>query len=222
MKNGGFAQRRQGAKKGKGKDEGKGGLHLLFPLLLLVPLAAACASTAERDALAPRQRLYNLPWEAGTSHRCIQTGPGFYSHEGREVYAVDFYMPVGTPVLAAREGRVVLVKEDSDRGGSSEEFGPDGNRVIVLHGDATRAVYLHLRKDGAEVRVGEFVLRGALIGYSGDTGYSTISHLHFAVEAEDPGTGNWTTIPFAFIEVRGDGIPRLLGSYESGNVPSGP
>jgi murein DD-endopeptidase MepM/ murein hydrolase activator NlpD len=191
-------------------------------LLLLPALAAACASTAERDALAPRQRLYHLPWEAWSSHRCIQAGPGFFSHEGREVYAVDFAMPVGTPVLAAREGRVVLVKEDSDRGGSSKEYGPDGNRVIVLHGDATRAVYMHLRKDGAEVQVGEFVLRGTLIGYSGDTGYSTTSHLHFAVEARDPGTGSWTTIPFAFIELSGDGIPRLLGSYESENVPPGP
>ena len=189
-----------------------------LPLILM----AACAVPREVEEAAQARRDYFLPYTAGTYHRCIQTGPGSYSHEGSQKYAVDFKMPVGTPVLAARGGRVAKVKEDSDRGGSSREYAAFANRVEVLHEDGSRAVYLHFRHEGAAVAVGERVATGQRIGDSGNTGWSTTPHLHFHVEERDPVTGRWSSVPIAFIDVSGSGVPRLLRSYTSGNRRSGP
>ena len=52
---------------------------------------------------------------------------------------------------------------------------------LVRHGDATLANYAHLKKDGAVVKVGDTIEAGDLIGYSGNTGFSSGPHLHFSV-----------------------------------------
>src|ERR1700712_5744189 len=59
--------------------------------------------------------VYDLPFKAGTSHRIIQGYGGWFSH--KNIAALDFYMPVGTPVYAAREGVIYSYKEDSNKGG---------------------------------------------------------------------------------------------------------
>ncbi len=189
----------------------------LGPLLCLL-LAAGCASLVERDRLAQTQRTYLLPWAAGETHRCIQSGPGSFSHSGKDEFAVDFKMEEGTLLLAAREGRVLAVKEDSDRGGPDPEFIRDGNYVQILHEDGTRAIYLHLQRDGALVTPGEVVPQGAAIARSGSTGWSTTPHLHFAVERWLIDARKWQSIPFAFREVPGPGVPLFLGAYRSANV----
>ena len=188
--------------------------------LALALLLPACVARA--PAGAPPAAVYLLPFPAGTSATCVQEGPGPFSHEGSERYAVDFGLAVGSPVVAARGGRVVAVKEDSDRGGPSRAYAKDGNRVLVEHPDGTRAVYLHLEKDGAPVEVGEFVRRGQEIGRSGYTGWSAVPHLHFEVDARDPATGPFASVPVRFADVAGDGAPRWLVTYESGNAPPGP
>ena len=191
----------------------------LWPALLLF-LLSGCASLAERDRLAQEQRFYYLPWTAGDSYRCIQSGPGTFSHQGREEFAVDFSIPEGTPLLAARDGLVTAVREDSDRGGATREFATQANYVHILHQDGTRAVYFHLRHESARVKPGDRVRRGDLIANSGSTGWSTTPHLHFAVERRDPGEKTWSSIPFAFIEVTDSGVPRFLGRYRSQNQPT--
>ncbi len=188
--------------------------------VIFLALLPGCFSLAERDKRAQDQRFYRLPWTAGESHRCIQTGPGSYSHEGRDEFAVDFSMAEGTALLAARDGVVLDVREDSDRGGSDREFAADGNYVHIGHADGTRAVYLHLGKGGAMVDPGRRVRQGDPIGFSGSTGWSTTPHLHFAVERLNPATKRWASIPFAFIEVPGSGVPRFLGKYRSRNQPT--
>ncbi len=188
----------------------------LSPALLLI-LLSGCASLIERDERAQKQRHYHLPWAAGESYRCIQAGPGSFSHEGRDEFAVDFAMPEGTPLLAARDGVATAVREDSNQGGATREFAAHVNLVHIVHRDGTRAVYLHLRQNGARVKSGDRVRQGEVIGFSGSTGWSTTPHLHFAVERRDPKTGKWRSIPFAFIEVPGSGVPRLLGKYRSRN-----
>ena len=175
----------------------------------------------ERDERAQEQRHYHLPWASGESHRCIQAGPGSFSHEGRDEFAVDFAMPEGTPLLASRAGVATTVREDSNLGGATREFAAHGNHIHIVHRDGTRAVYLHLRQDGARVEPGDRVRQGDLIGFSGSTGWSTTPHLHFAVERRDPRTRRWRSIPFAFIEVSGSGVPRLLGKYRSSQPPQG-
>lgn len=125
---------------------------------------------------------YAMPF--GPGRYVVMQGPrGSYSHfagSGSE-NAIDWAVPEGTVVLAAREGRVVGVREDSTFSGTDPKFKPLANYVIIKHADGTFADYHHLKTDGALVKLGDEVKVGQPIGLSGNTGYSTKPHLHFAV-----------------------------------------
>lgn len=123
--------------------------------------------------------VYLLPWAHGEKHTLVQGYFGRATHQG--LRALDFEMPTGTPVEAARAGVVIRVKQDSDRGGMLLANAADGNVIEVLHDDATWAIYAHLRFHGSEVQVGQRVQAGELLGYSGATGMASGPHLHFAV-----------------------------------------
>lgn len=124
---------------------------------------------------------YALPFESGTSHIVGQGYFGRYSHKGSSAYSVDFNMPIGTPVHAARSGVVVRIKEDSNIGGKSPGYNKHSNYISIMHSDGTFGKYGHLRQYGVEVEIGDTVKKHQMIGYSGDTGYSTGPHLHFEV-----------------------------------------
>ncbi|WP_449447471.1 M23 family metallopeptidase [Thermomonas brevis] len=131
----------------------------------------------------PRDVLY-LPPLAATKARIDQGFEGEFSHQDAENrYALDFATPVGTPVLAARAG-VVMQVQDGFRG-HGLDYARDGGRanfIRILHDDGSMALYAHLAEGGVLVRVGEHVDAGQRIGLSGNTGYSTAPHLHFAVQ----------------------------------------
>lgn len=146
--------------------------------------------------------LYRLPYAAGRAYRVLQGFGSSFSHTGREHYAVDFDMPEGTPVLAAREGVVARVVERHDRGCWERGCGKFANFIVILHPDGTTGEYYHLRRDGAVVEEGEAVRRGQLIGYSGNTGHTTTPHLHFAVYRADS-WGQTRSLPFRFHSRRG-------------------
>ncbi len=124
---------------------------------------------------------YRLPYADGRSYRVLQGFGSRFSHTGREAWAVDFDMPVGTPVHAARGGVVARVVEHNDRGCWERGCGRYANFIVILHSDGTTGEYYHLRHRGAVVEPGDRVQRGQLIGYSGNTGHTTMPHLHFAV-----------------------------------------
>jgi murein DD-endopeptidase MepM/ murein hydrolase activator NlpD len=56
------------------------------------------------------------------------------------------------------------------------------NSIRILHDDGSMAVYAHLQVGRAQVYVGMRVQAGQLIAYSGNTGFSSGPHLHFAVQ----------------------------------------
>lgn len=125
---------------------------------------------------------YAMPFPPG--RYVVMQGPhGSYSHyegSGSE-NAVDWTVPEGTVVCAAREGRVVGVRQDSTVSGTDPKFKPLGNYIIIKHVDGTFADYHHLQTDGAMVQIGDEVKVGQPIGLSGKTGFASAPHLHFAV-----------------------------------------
>ena len=128
---------------------------------------------------------------------------GELTHHGADArYAIDVVMPEGTPVLAARDGRVMEVQDDFFEGGQDEErFRERANLVRVVHEDGTMAIYAHLKPESVKVRPGQAVLAGEIIAESGNTGYSSGPHLHFAVQ-RNTGT-ELVSIPFRFREQDG-------------------
>ena len=123
-----------------------------------------------------------LPFVEGETVTLSQGYLGYFSHYGTSLHAVDFPCPVGTEIAAARAGRVRAIREDSDTGCADPSCADDGNYVILDHGDGTMGSYWHLKRDGALVEPGDVVARGQVIGLSGNTGFSSGPHLHFAVE----------------------------------------
>jgi murein DD-endopeptidase MepM/ murein hydrolase activator NlpD len=129
--------------------------------------------------------LYRLPYGADVSFPIIQGYDAKLSHRGAERFTLDFGMPVGTPVHAARDGVVVLVEDSHDTGCAREECGRLANFVVVLHSDGTTGEYFHLEPDSVRLRVGDRVARGQQLACSGNTGFSTAPHLHFGVYRTD-------------------------------------
>ena len=85
---------------------------------------------------------------------------------------IDGFGNDGAPVVAAASGTVVTASYDSAY----------GNYIIINHG-GTSTVYAHM--SGLAVSAGEYVSQGQTIGYLGDTGRATGTHLHFEVYVGD-------------------------------------
>lgn len=128
--------------------------------------------------------LYRLPLADGMAGRIGQGFGGRFSHnEIHSRYAIDIPLPPGTPIHAARGGVVMDSERWFHRAGTDlDRDGPRANYVRILHEDGTMAVYAHLDYGGVTVRDGQPVRSGQMIGRSGNTGYSTGPHLHFAVQ----------------------------------------
>ncbi|HEX5329585.1 M23 family metallopeptidase [Sulfuricurvum sp.] len=130
--------------------------------------------------------LYRLPFISGGVVRVSQGYNGESTHKGLSAYAVDFPVPVGTPIYAAREGIVVGSEGSNNIGGVGAEYRQYANYVIIEHSDGTMGNYYHLKQQGAVAAIGQKVSKGDLIGYSGNTGNTSGPHLHFSVSKVDP------------------------------------
>lgn len=138
---------------------------------------------------------YNLPFLKGKRYRILQGQNTNFTHKGSfSRYAIDFKMKIGQTVCAIREGIVVKVTQKYSKGGRNKKYKPYANMVIIYHRDGTFAQYVHLKKNGSLVQVGNTVKKGQPIGYSGNTGMSTEPHLHFALYK--PTKKGLVSIPF--------------------------
>ncbi|MFN8529235.1 MAG: M23 family metallopeptidase [Anaerolineae bacterium] len=105
---------------------------------------------------------------------------GFSSYHS----GVDLAVPIGTPVMAANSGSVIF------SGGSNYGY---GIAIVLAHGPYT-TVYGHLSQ--TNVRCGQYVNAGQVIGLSGSTGNSSGPHLHFEIRYNDIPTDPASTMPF--------------------------
>ena len=132
-----------------------------------------------------KNHFYDLPFQKKKRYKIMQGFNGKFSHRSDESrYAIDFKMPIGDTIVAARSGYVVrVVSHFTERGG--REFRDKANQIIIVHDDGTLAYYVHLDTDGALVKVNDYVTAGQPIGISGFTGFTTKPHLHFVVRNFD-------------------------------------
>lgn len=169
-------------------------------------------TNGDPDNTKPDDYLYLFPYKHGSKYKLDQGYGGKFSHRDENFYALDFSMDVGTPIYAARGGVVVEVKEDSNRRGTSKAFAKYGNYIVIYHSDGTFASYVHLKKNGAEVSVGDRVKEGDFIGYSGNTGLTTGPHLHFSVNIPSK-TGVRESIPIFLRGKDGKSVDPKVGTY---------
>ena len=140
---------------------------------------------------------YRLPYAVASRHRVTQAYPDRITHtDPSSTHAVDFAMPIGTGVNAARAGTIMQVASDYF-GATTSNGGTRANLVRILHDDGTMAVYGHLHWDSIRVRPGDYVERGERIAASGNTGFSTGPHLHFVVQRNRGGSIVSVPVQFA-------------------------
>ena len=87
----------------------------------------------------------------------------------------DFGLPTGTQLFASADG-IVIGTGNTDIVPSCHSW---GKWIVIKHGFGLTTLYAHLSL--IKVRLGQKVKAGELIGYSGNTGFSTGPHLHFGV-----------------------------------------
>ncbi len=166
---------------GAGAEESSGGARVSAASQATTATSREDLTLGRVDADHDDGYLYRLPYGDDVSFPIIQGYAAKLSHHGAERFTLDFGMPVGTPVHAARDGVVVLVEDSHDVGCAREDCGRFANFVVVLHSDGTTGEYFHLERGSVQVRVGESVARGQSLARSGNTGFSTAPHLHFGV-----------------------------------------
>ena len=165
--------------------------------------------------LADQEWVY-LPFEAGEQVTVLQGFQNAFSHYGSSAYGVDFSVPEGTSVMAARGGVVIAVKEDSNQSCIEPQCESLSNFIIIDHGDGTFGHYGSLQQSGAEVDPGDVVCAGQRIGLTGSTGRTNTSQLHFSIT-----NNRLMTLPVAFEELRErtSGVPFRLIRMTSENSP---
>jgi len=143
---------------------------------------------------------YALPLDRATQAEIIQGNTSFFSHNGLGSYALDFRIPVGTPVRAMRPGLVVALNESSATSGLDVAYKDYRfvNFVAVRHDDGTVGEYLHLDTGGVDVGVGDTVMRNQVIAASGNTGYTTTPHLHVHVGVPTPDGQGFRTLEIQY------------------------
>jgi LysM repeat protein len=122
-----------------------------------------------------------------TSTNNVSTVAGYYIRpisggrrsQGIHGYnAVDLAASVGTPIVAAASGEVLISRQGGWNGGY-------GNYVVIKHDNGTQTLYSH--NNSNIVNSGEWVVKGQVIGYVGSTGKTTGPHVHFEIRgAKNP------------------------------------
>lgn len=136
-----------------------------------------------RAAVQPYR--YASPIPRGVKFGLGQGAGGPTHRQPQSRYAVDFDVPDGTPVVAARGGIITDVIMNFTKGGLEPQYDGKANLIRIEHDDGTMALYVHLAPASAVVSVGDRVVAGQPLARSGHTGYASGPHLHFAVQINE-------------------------------------
>jgi murein DD-endopeptidase MepM/ murein hydrolase activator NlpD len=151
------------------------GFFVLLPLALV--LVAGCATSSQRSQYSGRSRDPAVAGNLGTVRsETLISWPSRQNHKisrgyqlgPRPHHGLDITGNKGDPVLAAHNGRVIY----TGRGYSGY-----GNLIILDDGNGWSSFYAHLSR--FDVKEGQYVERGQVIGGMGRTGRASGTHLHF-------------------------------------------
>jgi murein DD-endopeptidase MepM/ murein hydrolase activator NlpD len=171
---------------------------------------------SEKPADPPPLDGFYVPLACGQKVKVTQGNNGTVSHKGTTRYAFDLGVGLNTSVKASAPGKVIHIYDKTKPGhtcynGGGSSCAPYSNYVVLLHSDGSTTIYKHLNQ--ITVAIGAQVARGAQLGLSGTTGYSTGSHLHF-MRQTNCGTGNCPSLPLSFVEA---GVPSTGTTITSKN-----
>jgi murein DD-endopeptidase MepM/ murein hydrolase activator NlpD len=133
------------------------------------------------------------------------TRSGFTALHGGHHAGLDFEAPTGTPIFAARKGRVITSKDTATGFGS----------YVVLEDGGLKFAYAHMSKRIA--KVGQVVSEGTQLGLVGNSGTSSGSHVHYEVRpsATNFGNANWATAKDPRRYMHTGGLVAKLNSDET-------
>jgi len=127
------------------------------------------------DDVAHWEGEFIMPVEGGRvresdfgKRRHVNDSPTSYRHNG-----LDIGHDLGVPVMASNSGRVLI----------ADYMIGTGNTVIIEHGFGLKTWYYHM--DELNVKTGDMVKKGDIIGKVGSTGFSTGPHLHFSASVNE-------------------------------------
>lgn len=150
------------------------GMRIIIPdgeIAVAAVVAAPASSKPAKGILATT--LNSRPGTAAQKGYYIRPLVGGVRTQGVHGYnGVDLAAPIGTPILAAAEGDVLIAKETGWNAGY-------GGYVVIKHDNGSQTLYAH--QSGVAVSPGQHVEQGQVIGYVGSTGKSTGAHVHFEI-----------------------------------------
>lgn len=180
------------------------GRHLLAEVTQNAELNLQLTATPGAPASHQQNYLYPYPLQLDDIRISQLPGSAFSHQDAENLHAIDFAAPIGTPVIAAREGLVMQAEgRFQDLGGERDAV----NLVRILHADGSMAVYAHLQQNSLQVRAGQRVGSGQIIARSGNSGYSTAPHLHFVIQVNNG--QRLQSVPFRMDSPKGElRLPR--------------
>lgn len=182
--------------------------------------ATFATCTSEEPPVIDEDGWY-VPLPCGMTATISQGNNGATSHTGNSAFAFDFAVALNTPLVAIASGTVAYTfdetgPDDPCYNGGDSSCASFANYAIVRHADGTLSTYRHLNQ--VDVAVGDVIGVGETVGLSGSTGWATGRHAH-VMRMEDCGAPFCQSIPLAFNDVAGDGVPVTGDDVTSGNCP---
>lgn len=154
-------------------------LALASLLLLIQHVAVAQLRAATPTAL--RMEELRVPVQGVARDALVDTW-GAARAGGRTHEGIDIMSPQGTPVVAARAGRIASFMNSTRGGIAIYQFDADDKYVFY---------YAHLQRRAPGLHEGDAVREGEVIGYVGSTGNATTPHLHFELHRMNGETKYW-------------------------------
>lgn len=174
-------------------------IHTILSLFFAVILLSACSTTPKKTSQslnsATVQKLKNMTLPSrlpipvdGVKNNNLTDTWGASRSSGRIHEGVDIMAPRGTKVLSATDGLIADVRNNNLGGKVIWVLGPNGSWHY----------YAHLNGHKRGLSVGDYVKKGDLIGYVGNTGNArnTAPHLHYGIYLGGKGRGAVNPYPY--------------------------